>query len=110
MSVSRPLAEIADIIRSKNAGPFRITMDILFKDRETFLRVQRSGSISPQAIATAYRIPVSAISSFFEVEMANAIKVTLKRPRPQGVVGDGDTYGCQQHAPLLNLMVDWPDA
>jgi hypothetical protein len=31
-SRTQPLSELADIIRSKNAGPFRITFDILFSD------------------------------------------------------------------------------
>jgi hypothetical protein len=105
MKSERPLAEIADIVRSKNAGPYRITFDIMFKDRDTFERVRRSGAVTPRTIASAYRVPLDAISSFFEIEMANAIKATIKRPMPQGMVGDGDMYGCQQHAPLLSLMV-----
>ena len=37
--------------------------------------------------------------------MANAIKITLRRPRTQGAFGESDVYGCQQHVPLLGLMV-----
>lgn len=105
MSDLRPLSELADIVRSKNAGPYRITFDIMFKDRAAFEKVRRSGSIRPETIAEAYRLPLEAISSFFEVDMANAIKVTIRRPVPQGMVGDGDTYGCQQHVPLMQMGV-----
>ena len=31
-----PLREIAKVIRSKNAGPFEITLDIVFKTKEDF--------------------------------------------------------------------------
>ncbi|RWI88879.1 DUF4387 domain-containing protein [Mesorhizobium sp.] len=105
MPNTRPLAEVADIIRSKNAGPYRITFDIMFKNKDAFDNVRRSGSLKPETIAAAYRLPINSISSFFEVEMANAIKVTIKRPVAQSTVGDGDTYGCQQHVPMMNISI-----
>jgi hypothetical protein len=37
--------------------------------------------------------------------MANAIKITLRRPRTQGSFGESDIYGCQQHVPLLGIAV-----
>jgi hypothetical protein len=37
--------------------------------------------------------------------MANAIKITLRRPRGQCSFGESDVYGCQQHVPLLGLAV-----
>ena len=36
---TRTLAELAAIIRSKNAGPFRLTFDILFDEEPAFLAV-----------------------------------------------------------------------
>ena len=35
-SVPTPLREIAKVVRSKNAGPFEITLDIIFKNRADF--------------------------------------------------------------------------
>ncbi len=102
---ARPLKDVADIVRSKNAGPYRITFDILFKDAARYQAVRRSGAITPAAVAAAYGIELSQISSFFEIDMANAIKVTIKRPRAQGTAGDGDMYGCQHHVPLMTLMI-----
>lgn len=100
-----PLREVAVIVRSKNAGPYRITFDILFKDASSYQTVLRSGAITPASVAAAYGIEVSEISSFFEVDMANAIKMTIKRPRAQGSSGEGDMYGCQHHVPLMNIIV-----
>lgn len=102
---ARPLREIADIVRSKNAGPYRITFDILCKDKSKFELIRSSGAITPQSVAQAYGLSVSDISSFFEIDMANAIKITIKRPRAQGSAGEGDMYGCQQHVPLMNLLI-----
>jgi hypothetical protein len=103
---TRPLKDLADIVRSKNAGPYRITFDILFKDKDRYEAVRSTGAISPASVAKAYGIEVSQISSFFEIDMANAIKITITRPRAQGSAGDGDMYGCQHHVPLM--LIDVP--
>ncbi|MBN9437344.1 DUF4387 domain-containing protein [Bosea sp. (in: a-proteobacteria)] len=102
---ARPLREIADIVRSKNAGPYRITFDILCKEKSNFELIRTSGAITPQSVAKAYGLSVTDISSFFEIDMANAIKITIKRPRAQGSAGEGDMYGCQQHVPLMNMLI-----
>lgn len=102
---SVPLSELASIIRSKNAGPFRITLDVLFADAKKYELVRDSGAVTRERIAAAYRIDPSEITSFFHVDMANAIKITLRRPRGQCNFGESDVYGCQQHVPLLSLAV-----
>lgn len=102
---SVPLSSLASIIRSKNAGPFRITLDILFADPKNYQIVRDSGAVTKQAVAEAYKISPSDITSFFNVDMANAIKITLRRPRGQCSFGESDVYGCQQHVPLLGLAV-----
>lgn len=103
-----PLRDLADIIRSKNAGPYRITLDILFADADMYRAVKKSGAISRQSVAAAYGIQDAGISSIFEVDMAKAFKITLIRPIAQGADGEGDMYGCQQHVPLLQLPVALP--
>ena len=42
-TVQTPLRDIAKVVRSKNAGPFEITLDIIFKNREDFDAVKKSG-------------------------------------------------------------------
>jgi hypothetical protein len=39
---------------------------------------------------------------------AAAIKITIRRPRTAGDVGETDVYGAQQHAPLLGVVLDLP--
>jgi len=41
------LARLAKLIRSKNAGPFELTFDIMFEDAATYERVKRSGPPMP---------------------------------------------------------------
>jgi hypothetical protein len=102
---TRPLCKIADIVRSKNAGPYRITFDILCRETANYELIRDSGAITPESVARAYGLPVEAIASFFAIDMANAIKVTIKRPLAQGGPGEGDMYGCQQHVPLMNMPI-----
>ena len=78
---SVPLSELASIIRSKNAGPFRITLDVLFADPEKYQLVRDSGAVTRETVAAAYKINPAQITSFFYVDMANAIKITLRRPQ-----------------------------
>lgn len=107
---TRPLYQIADIVRSKNAGPYRITFDVIFKDRDRFEVVRDSGAITMESVAKAYGLDVSQISSFFVIDQAMAIKVTIVRPIAQGAAGDGDMYGCQHHVPLMNIGIPQPTA
>lgn len=102
------LRDLAKFIRSKNAGPFRVTFDVIFEDKNAFDRVRVSKAITPESIARAFGIPESQISSLFEVPMANAYKITLRRPIVQGAIGETDVYGCQQHVPLMDLPVPRP--
>ena len=102
---TQALKTLADIVRSKNAGPYRITFDILFRDRDRYEAVRKTGAINPESVAAAYGLKLEAISSFFEIDMANAIKITIKRPRAQGSMGDGDMYGCQHHVPLMEMQI-----
>ncbi len=102
---TQALRNLADIVRSKNAGPYRITFDILFRDKARYEAVKATGAINADAVAAAYGLRREDISSFFEIDMANAIKITIKRPRAQGSMGDGDMYGCQHHVPLMQLQI-----
>jgi hypothetical protein len=99
------LEALADIVRSKNAGPYRITLDILFANPARYCLVRDSGAVTRESVASAYGIEPDEVTSIFTIDMANAIKITLRRPRTQGAFGESDIYGCQQHVPLLGLEV-----
>ena len=97
------LVDITDIIRSKNAGPYELTFDIMFKSFEWFEKVCQAGVINEALICEKYQIVPEDIISIVEFAPAKAIKVTIKRAFPSGNIGETDVYGAQQHAPLLDL-------
>ncbi|MCL2829101.1 MAG: DUF4387 domain-containing protein [Oscillospiraceae bacterium] len=100
------LLDITDVIRSKNAGPYELTFDIMFKTQDWFEKVVAAGVINADLICTLYRIPPEDLIGIVEFAPAKAIKVTIRRPRPSGSLGETDVYGAQQHAPLLDLVFD----
>ncbi|MDB5416092.1 MAG: hypothetical protein JWR10_4427 [Rubritepida sp.] len=99
------LDRIAKVIRSKNAGPFEITFDIMFDDAGAYHRVKRSGVIEPVRMAAAYGIPVKDVLVCKPFDAALAFKITIRRPVSSGDLMDTDVYGCQQHVPLTGIMV-----
>jgi hypothetical protein len=97
------LKDIAQVIRSKNAGPYELTLDVLLKDQEMFQRIREAGIINKAVIAKLYRIPEEDVLSIVYLPNAKAIKATIVRPLPSGALGERDVYGAQQHAPLVNF-------
>ena len=56
-----PILDIARVIRSKNSGPFELTMDIIFRDRASYDRVKAAHAIDKALVARAYAVPEKAI-------------------------------------------------
>jgi len=98
------LYEMTKLIRSKNAGPFIITIDILFETEELYRKVVGTGVLSKELISELYRIPKDDVQMYLS---PNALVIKFSYPRhvPTGDFYDMDLYGCQHHAPLVNLEV-----
>ena len=99
------LSELAKTVRSKNAGVDKITFDIVFRDREAYELVRRSGVLARASVCQVFGIPDSRISDHVEFDPALAIKFSIYRNGPSGSVGDGDIFGSQQYGPLLGIQV-----
>lgn len=100
------LFELAKVLRSKNAGPFELTFDILFDSKEVYERVKSSGKINEQTICELYSLTSEQIDHLVFYDQALGIKITILRDISSGTVGDRDVYGAQQHAPLMNILID----
>jgi hypothetical protein len=100
------IRDLASVVRSKNSGPFEITLDILFASRAAYDRAKASHALTRNAIEELYQLRLDDIIVLMFFEPALAWKCTFKRPWPQGSIGERDTFGAQMHAPLLSIMVD----
>ena len=94
------LKDIAAVLRSKNAGAFVLTVDIVFKSKEDYDSVVGAGLLQPAGIAAAYRLPASDVQVIPYPEVLS-VKVTMPRRVGSGDLSDSDVYGAQQHVPLM---------
>ncbi|MEG0492850.1 MAG: DUF4387 domain-containing protein [Clostridia bacterium] len=99
------LVELAKVLRSKNSGPYEITLDILFDNPESYHRVLQSGRLTKQSIAELYGLTEERMIEFVTFDAALGIKITYLREIASGTVGDRDVYGAQQHAPLMGIEI-----
>ncbi len=100
------LTEVTDIIRSKNSGPYELTLDIMFKDQAVYEKVCAKKIINEQLICDLYKITPDKIINIIDFLPAKAIKITIERIMCSGDLGETDVYGAQQHAPLLGVTFD----
>ena len=98
------LRDLAKLIRSKNAGPFLLTFDIMFEYQEVYEKVRDSGVINKEMISALYQTAVDDVH-LVNYDAAYAIKFTIPRPAFQGEIEDRDVFGGQQYAPLVDLEV-----
>jgi hypothetical protein len=98
------LGELARLIRSKNAGPFMLTVDVMFDDGKSFERVKASGVLSKELLARMYNTPQADVD-FYVIDKALAFKMSIPRPRVQGDILDSDCHGGQQYPPLIDIEI-----
>jgi Domain of unknown function (DUF4387) len=98
------LRDIAKVCKSKNAGPFEVTIDVMFETKEIYDKVVKSGVINEQLFARLYGVDAKAVL-YTPYPAALALKGTIPRLVSSGDVGDTDVYGAQQHAPLLDVEI-----
>ncbi|WP_428533896.1 DUF4387 domain-containing protein [Rhodopila sp.] len=98
------LSDIAQVVRSKNAGPRRLTLDIMLATDADYHRVTQSPALTAENIARLYRVPPEQVT-LIPYPVGRAIKIVMPRTIMAGDPGDYDVYGAQQHAPLLGIEI-----
>jgi hypothetical protein len=98
------LFDLCSLIRSKNAGPFVLTFDVMFSSQENYERAKRSQPLTKRLLSQTYGQREADITLVYH-DHALAIKASMPRPVFQGELQDGDCYGGQQYVPLLQIEV-----
>ncbi|WJY22130.1 DUF4387 family protein [Fontisubflavum oceani] len=93
------LADIVTKVRSKNAGPFWLTIDIFCGSPDVFRRV--CDGVSSDIAANAMGADLSDLKRF-EIADLNVVKFSLPRPRIQGTALDRDMHG----ASFANILAE----
>lgn len=99
------LGDLCTLIRSKNAGPFKLTFDLMFDAPEKYEAVKRSRRISREAVAALYGCTPEDVQ-LFECDAITAIKFSIPRPVFQAEIGDGDMHGGQMFGPLVDIEIE----
>lgn len=96
------LTDVCRHIRSKNAGPFWITVDLFFRDADVYQTYKNDPRIAPSTFAKLFGADPSMVK-VIQVDSLHVIKVSYPRPQPQGWQGERDMHGGQQYVSLLEL-------
>ena len=96
------LAQVAQQIRTKNAGPFWLTVDIFCGDAESFARV--SAGIETAAVADRFSVQAADIQRF-DIADLQVVKLSLPRPTVQGSIADRDMHGAGYAFVLSDLDI-----
>jgi Domain of unknown function (DUF4387) len=104
MREPRTLGDVADLVRSKNAGPFWMTLDIFFATDAEYEGVASPGVLERREVAELYRVPPDDVR-IFHLPSLRAIKISFPRPVTQGSFSDRDIHAGQQYIPLSELPV-----
>ena len=100
------LQDLVRKVRSKNAGPFWITLDIFCGSRERFRHV--AGGLGTARVAALFHADPGSVRRF-EIAELGVIKFSLPRPVIQGHREDRDMHGAGWAVLLAELEIDSPD-
>jgi len=99
------LTDVCRYVRSKNAGPFWITVDLFFKDRESFDRWIHSPSLQAEGLARHLGIDEATLRLQPLPELST-LKFSYPRRVPQGGRFERDMHGGQQYVQLLRQSIE----
>jgi hypothetical protein len=99
------LSSVCRHIRSKNAGPFCITVDLFFKDQTAFARYANASQLQPQSLGSIFGVSPKSVEHYIVPDLC-VLKISFPRRDPQGGVVERDLHGGQQYARIVDLDLD----
>jgi len=97
------IGQVAAKVRSKNAGPFWLTIDIFCGTPAAFDQIVNG--LSTDRVATALGVDPDVIKRF-DIDALNVIKISLPRPAIQGRANDRDMHGAGWASVISELVVN----
>lgn len=98
------IAEACRHVRSKNAGPFWITVDLFFRDAESYARHVDAPALQADAVARLFDVDAGSVRRFPVPELA-VLKLSYPRRHAQGGAFERDMHGGQQYVRLLDVVL-----
>ena len=97
------LGDAVQMVRSKNAGPFMVTVDVFCGTDAAFQRV--NAALSTAAVGRLYRVDPARVGRY-ELPDIRVVKFSFPRPVPQGSRSDRDMHGAQWAVLLAEAEFD----
>lgn len=97
------LGQVAQKVRSKNAGPFWLTIDIFCGSAEVFERVRKG--VTDEAVARLYGVDRQLMKRF-DIADLNVVKISFPRPAVQGTRADRDMHGAGWASLLEEMQIE----
>ncbi|WP_180902572.1 DUF4387 domain-containing protein [Martelella soudanensis] len=98
------LKDITKYVRSKNAGPFWVTVDMFFESEKEFNCYKDKPELSASFIAERLGVDPKMLKRF-EIPRLNTIKFSFPRDHSQGGVLERDMHSGQTFVRLLDIVV-----
>ena len=98
------IGETAYYVRSKNAGPFWVTIDIFCGTKDVFNIISASPNVSKEKVAEVYGVRPDEVKIFY-IPNLNVIKLSYPRVKPQGQKYERDMHAGQQYVQIAELEV-----
>jgi hypothetical protein len=98
------LHEVCRHVRSKNAGPFWITVDLFFRDADAYAKHANTASLQVESVARTFGVQPAEVKRFELPDLA-VLKLSYPRAKPQGGALERDMHGGQQYVRLLGVEV-----
>lgn len=96
------LGDLARSIRSKNAGPFTVTVDVFCGSPASYAEI--GAKLTRRRVAELYRIDVDSVRRY-ELPDLHVLKFSFPRPVHQGSRLDRDMHAAQLAVLLEELEV-----
>ena len=94
------LGQLVEKVRSKNAGPFWVTLDIFCGTDDAYRRVV--DGLATDTVADLFRTSPNRIKRF-DIPDLRVVKFSLPRPVVQGGIRDRDMHGAGWAALLAEI-------
>lgn len=94
------LGQTAKYVRSKNAGPFWMTIDIFCDTEESYNQIKNSANLTEDALKELYHVE---LVEKYTLDDLLVVKFSMPRPHPQGSPHDADMHAGQQYIRMLDM-------
>ena len=98
------IQDLAQDVRSKNAGPFWVTLEIFCNNEDNYQAIKNSPHVTREKIAELYGVSHGSMKRF-DMDNIQVIKFSYPRPQPSGHKYENDMHTGQQYIRLAEVEV-----